>query len=134
MFRTTHPKIYMNHDLVRSINASFTDHPKYQQIHESGCRVMDDDQWTVYKKMLARIAKERKTTKTVTQTRKVRDRRDVDYEPIDWNGKKIMKICDSSYFMEIFKNVPGDSVYSNHVIKCLRGEIDRFDGFFWIPI
>lgn len=130
----------MNQDIVNRIRASFTSHPVAPHIPTGGCVVMDDEQWAVYKKNLAREAKERKAAKkSVAQPTKrmVRNQRDTTIEPIEYSGRGFVSICTTRFSIRKFvcvDDVPGDRVYRNAVIACLRGETPFFDDYFWIPI
>ncbi|AGE53454.1 hypothetical protein ATCVGM07011_213L [Acanthocystis turfacea Chlorella virus GM0701.1] len=130
----------MNQDIVDRIRASFTSHPVAPPIPAGGCVVMDDEQWAVYKKNLAREAKERKAAKKpVAQPAKrmVRNQRDTSFEPIEYSGKGFVKICTTRFSIQKFvciDDVPGDRVYRDKIVACLRGETPFFDGYFWIPV
>ncbi|AGE53047.1 hypothetical protein PBCVFr5L_030R [Paramecium bursaria Chlorella virus Fr5L] len=123
---------------VREILSTMTSHPAPEMLpaHETKCLVLDDYQWIVYKKHLARVAKERKQTKpTVEKKKKVRDRRDTNFEAIELTSDPVVRICDVTFYMKTFESVDDvtdDKTYKSHVTKALRGEIDRFDGYFWI--
>jgi hypothetical protein len=130
--------IIMNHDIVNRIKSCFTSHPVATHVPKGGCMVLDDEQWTVYKKNLAQKAKERKNKKIVEKSvkRLVRNQRDTTFEPIDYSGKGIARICADRFSIVTFScidDVPGDNVYQNAVVACLRGETSTFDGYFWIP-
>jgi len=138
MFRMLGCSALMNQDIVSSILDSFTSHPNAPPAPADGCMIMNDDQWAVYKKQLAREAKERKNKKPAAQPakRQVRNQRDSTFEPIEYSGKGFVSICTSRFSIRKFvcvDNVPGDRVYHNAVIACLRGETPFFDDYFWIP-
>ena len=120
--------------IIDGIKYIMTSHPS--TIHEpvTGCVVMNDDQWHTYKKYIARLAKERKTSKKMSvSSRKVRNMRDASFVPIDGSGR-IIRICDSTFDISKFvtmEEISTDPVYKSNVDKCLRGETSKFDGYFW---
>ena len=139
MFRMLGCSALMNQDIVNRIKASFMSHPVSAPVPTGGCVVMDDEQWAVYKKKLAREAKERKAAKNqVAQPAKrtVRNQRDTSFDPIEYSGKGLVSICTSRFSIRKFvcvDDVPGDRVYRDKVVACLRGETPFFDDYFWVP-
>lgn len=126
----------LNHDIVRNIRETCSNHPKHSTLKETGCTVVDDEGWKIYKKMIAYLAKERRqkaNIKTVTQ-KKVRTKRDENFEPISYDTNRIVRICVDTYNMKRMKleDIQESTTYVNNVIKCLRGDISTFDGYFWI--
>jgi hypothetical protein len=124
--------------IVEEIRSSMTHPPMYEPLaHETRCFVLDDDQWHIYKKSLAKIAKERKTKTPINtaKRRKVREFRDMDIPAIEISNGSIVCICDTTFGITKFKNmdeVSADKVYCSHVRQALRGDIDRFDHYFWV--
>jgi hypothetical protein len=120
-------------NIIAEIRASFTSHPVAEHI-QTGCIVLDEFQWGVYKKSLAKLAKERKTPKKIVSKTKVRDRRDMETPSIEITSGHIIRICVRSFSITKFENIEditSDPVYKSHVYQALRGDSDRFDGFFW---
>jgi hypothetical protein len=124
--------------IIAEIKSTMTHHPVYEPLaHETQCMVLDDDQWCIYKKHIARVAKERSVKKTPTNNakkRKVRDRRDMEIEAIEIVQGKIIRICDTTFCVTKFDNideVTTDKVYRSHVCQALRGDICSFDGYLW---
>ena len=127
---------YSNRDIVRRIHESCTVHPTYSPPKETGCMVMDDDQWKVYKKTIASIAKERrqpKVDKTAVFKKKIRNQRDENFETIPYDANRILRICTDTFAICRTKveDIHEPTTYVNDVIKCLRGDIDTFDCYFW---
>jgi hypothetical protein len=123
--------------IIQEIKASMTHHPVYEPLtHETTCMVLDDEQWHVYKKHLAKVAKDRKTKTSTTseKKKKVRDRRDMEIEAIEISSDPIVRICDATFCITKFKNieeVSTDKVYCSHVLQALRGDATGFGGYFW---
>ena len=125
--------------IIAEIKSTMTHHPPvYEPLpQETSCIVLDDDQWYVYKKHIARVAKERVAKKTPVKNakkRKVRDCRDMDISAIEIVQGKIFRICDATFCITNFDNIDEattDKVYRSHICQALRGDIDRFDGYFW---
>jgi hypothetical protein len=125
--------------IIAEIKSTMTHHPVYEPLaHETQCLVLDDDQWNIYKKHLARIAKERSAKKKPinnAKKRKVRDRRDMEIEAIEIVQGKIIRICDTTFCVTKFNTideVTTDKTYRSHVCQALRGDIGSFGGYFWI--
>lgn len=82
------------------------------------------------------MAKERKTKKAVVQKRQVRNQRDESFEQIELrDDRPIYRICDSSFAMKKYNNLEDinkNSVNTAQILKCLRGDLDRYNGYFWI--
>jgi hypothetical protein len=120
-------------NIIAEIRASFTSHPVAEHI-QTGCIVLDDFQWGIYKKSIAKLAKERKPKAPVVSKKKVRDRRDMDIEAIEITSGLIYRICERRFSITKFENIEeiaSDPVYRSHVYQALRGDSDRFDGYFW---
>jgi len=120
--------------IIEGIKSTTTSHPSSTPEPVTGCVVMNDDQWHTYKKYIARLAKERKTSKkTSVSSRKVRNMRDASFVPIDGSGR-IIRICDSTFDISKFatiEEISADPVYKSNVEKCLRNGLNSFDGYFW---
>ena len=120
--------------IIDEIKSTTTSHPSPTHEPVTGCVVMNDDQWHTYKKYIARLAKERKTSKkTSVSSKKVRNMRDASFVPIDGSGR-IIRICDSTFHISKFvtiEEISTDPVYKSNVEKCLRNGLSSFDGYFW---
>ncbi|APC25631.1 hypothetical protein BST79_gp118 [Only Syngen Nebraska virus 5] len=133
-----------NQNKVNEIRNCMFHHPVSEPVETPKVFVLDDEGWKTYKKMMARIAKERKIskTKTVTNVSKkcIRDHRDETFEPIEYSvNNQIVRICTTTFSITKFKNfdeavVGYQNVAKNEVLKTLRGDLSSFDNYFWIPV
>jgi hypothetical protein len=106
--------------------------------------VLDDEGWKTYKNMMARIAKERKISKTKPSTnvskKCIRDHRDETFEPIEFSvSDHIVRICTTTFSIVKFKNfdeaVAGyQNVVVNEISKTLRGDLPSYGGYYYIPV
>ncbi|AGE58977.1 hypothetical protein PBCVOR070422_99R [Paramecium bursaria Chlorella virus OR0704.2.2] len=101
--------------------------------------IMDDDQWSSYKKHMARIAKERSKAKkkpaTVVAREKVRNQRDTNFEAIEVAGT-IVRFCETKFCFTKFssvKSITNDPVERSCIHAALRDGVS-YDGYFWVVI
>jgi len=136
-------KFYHDENVARQIQSTLNSHPIGQLMDATPCIVFDDEGWDIYKRNMAKRAKERKKEKSTaapksnTKPLLVRsNNRDNTFERIQLDStKKVVRICKSSYeiikygnFDEIKKTyikIEADRIYS-----ILTGECDSND-YFW---
>jgi len=141
MFRTVHQDFYGDEHtrrIIDDIRRGIVCHPVTTFVDTKPQVCFNDEQWKVHKNMLARIAKERKVKKTIVQKRQVRNQRDESFEQIELrDDRPVYRICDTLFSIEkffTFKDIIGKSVDISQILKCLRGDLDRYDGYFWIQM
>ena len=132
-----------NTEKLLSVKKEFVSHPnKFHELKTPVC--FDDEQWFVFKRMLARIAKERKLSSKksdekpmVTRNKVIRNHVcEEDLIEIDeWS--RIVKICIDSFKVETYKNfteaVRGLKYHEKeNIIKCLRGQVNNACGYYWV--
>lgn len=135
-------RFYHDENVMWQIQATLNTHPIGQTMDATPCVVFDDEGWDIYKRNLAKQAKERKKEKSTAGTKSntkllVRsNNRDSTFERIALDDtKKIVRICRSTYVITKYKNfdeikklytkIEADGIYS-----ILTGECDSND-FFW---
>ena len=127
--------------LVHHIKSLLTSHPVVAMMDDDTekCIVMDDDQWFLYKKHMARIAKERSKAKkkpaTVVAREKVRNQRDTTMEAIEVAGT-IVRFCETKFCFTKFssvKSITTDPVERSNIYAALRDGVS-YDGYFWVVI
>lgn len=138
------PTLVYNQNKVNEIRNCVFHHPVTEPVETPKVFVLDDEGWKVYKNMLARIAKERKTSKEKkikTEIKKcIRDHRDESFIPIEFSvNDPIVRICTNTFSITRFVNfedaVDGyHNVAKNDVVKAIKGEISNYDGYYWIPV
>lgn len=138
------PNLAYNQNKVNEIRKCVFHHPVTEPVETPKVFVLDDEGWKVYKNMLARIAKERKTSKEKkikTEIKKcIRDHRDESFIPIEFSmNDPIVRICTNTFSITRFVNfedaVDGyHNVAKNDVVKAIKGEISNYDGYYWIPV
>ncbi|AGE48436.1 hypothetical protein PBCVAN69C_296R [Paramecium bursaria Chlorella virus AN69C] len=139
-----HPILVYNQNKVNEIRQHVFHHPIVEPIENSKVFVLDDEGWKVYKNMLARIAKERKTSKekkTKHEIKKcIRDHRDDSFTSIDFSvNDPVVRICTNTFSITKFRNFEDSvdgyhNVAKNDVVKAIKGEISDYDGYYWIPM
>ncbi|AAC96621.1 hypothetical protein PBCV1_A253R [Paramecium bursaria Chlorella virus 1] len=137
------PIFAYNQNKVNEIRNCVFHHPVTEPVETPKVFVLDDEGWKVYKNMLARIAKERKTSKekkTKHENKKcIRDHRDESFVPIEFSvNDPVVRICTNTFSITKFRNfedaVDGyHNVAKNDVVKAIKGEISDYDGYYWIP-
>ena len=138
------PIIAYNQNKVNEIRKCVFHHPVTEPVETPKVFVLDDEGWKVYKNMLARIAKERKTSKekkTKHEIKKcIRDHRDDSFTSIDFSvNDPIVRICTNTFSITKFRNFEDSvdgyhNVAKNDVVKAIKGEISDYDGYYWIPV
>jgi hypothetical protein len=123
-----------NQDIIANVKQSFCEHPVVEGPFRTPV-CFDDEQWHVYKRMIARIAKERSKPKE-KKTLRVRNHRD-EKEPMTNFDGPIASICDKTFVVRKFKNfdhaMDGRSRFERmEITKCLKGFVDKIEGYYWI--
>jgi hypothetical protein len=141
MFRSVHQDFYGDEHtrrIIDDIRRGLVCHPATTFVDTKSQVCFNDEQWKVHKNMLARIAKERKVKKTIVQKRQVRNQRDESFEQIELrDDRPVYRICDTTFAMKKYKNlkdVDGNPVELAQILKTLHGDLDRYDGYFWIQM
>jgi len=141
MFRTVHQDFYGDEHtrrIIDDIRRGLVCHPATTFVDTKPQVCFNDEQWKVHKNMLARIAKERKVKKTIVQKRQVRNQRDESFEQIELRGDRpVYRICDTTFAMKKYKNlkdVGGNPVELAQILKTFHGDLDRYDGYFWVQM
>lgn len=141
MFRSVHQDFYGDEHtrrIIDEIRRGLICHPVTTFVDTKPQVCFNDEQWKVHKNMLARIAKERKVKKTVVQKRPVRSQRDESFEQIELcDDRPVYRICDTTFAMKKYKkleDVNKNSVEIAQIKKSLHGDLDRYDGYFWVQM
>jgi hypothetical protein len=132
-----------NNTTIEKVKESFVSHPmSYGELVNPVC--FTDEQWGVFKRLLARLAKERKAEnkkplkknqpihRTIIRNHFCED----DIIQFD-ETKPIVRICTDTFDIVIYKNLQNSlknfhNVEKENVIKCLRGQVHSACGYFWI--
>lgn len=146
MFRSVHQDFYGDEHtrrIIDEIRRGLICHPVTTFVDTKPQVCFDDEQWKVHKNMLARIAKERKKSKqnnrSVLEKYSVRNQRDESFEQIELrDDRPVYRICDTTFVIKKYdtlKDVENDirnSVEITQIKKCLHGDLNKYDGHFWI--